>query len=119
MPAIIGEVNSLYDVDGFFTNGWPSAGKTPRCHCEACGNLADSKTPLGYEQHLERVLQIWKLWDDTAKKKKWDSIYVGNTGGGIRAMADGLEPHRRRGRTVQRRSPGPGARHAHLGLRGR
>jgi len=23
MPAIIREINSLYDVDGFFTNGWP------------------------------------------------------------------------------------------------
>ncbi|HLJ15506.1 MAG TPA: alpha-amylase family protein [Bryobacteraceae bacterium] len=88
IPAIIAEVNSLYDVDGFFTNGWPSTGKPPRCHCDACRNLADSNTPQGYEQHLDRVLQIWKLWDDTAKKKKWDSVYVGNLGGGIRAVTN-------------------------------
>src|SRR5579864_9043186 len=25
MPAIIREINQLYDVDGFFTNGWPGA----------------------------------------------------------------------------------------------
>ncbi|HZT32342.1 MAG TPA: alpha-amylase family protein [Bryobacteraceae bacterium] len=88
MPAIIREVNSLYDVDGFFTNGWPSTNRPPRCHCEACRALADASTPEGHQQHLERVLQIWKLWDDTARQKKWDSVYVGNLGGGIRAVLD-------------------------------
>jgi hypothetical protein len=88
MPAIIREVNSLYDVDGFFTNGWPSTGKPPACHCEACRKLADPTTPEGYEQHLARVLDIWKLWDSTAKQKKRDSVYVGNLGGGIRAVTN-------------------------------
>lgn len=88
MPAIIHEVNSLYDVDGFFTNGWPSAGRPPACHCEACRNLPDPATPEGYQQHLARVLSIWKLWDSTAKQKKWDSVYVGNLGDGIRAVTD-------------------------------
>src|SRR5579884_362287 len=88
MPAIIQEINSLYDVDGFFTNGWPSTGRPPRCGCEACRNMAPPNTPEGYEQHLQRVLQIWKLWDDTAKRKKPDSVYVGNLGGGIRAVTN-------------------------------
>ena len=88
MPAIIREVNSRYDVDGFFTNGWPSAGRPPRCYCDECRKLADPATPKGYEQHLARVLEIWKLWDDTAKQKKWDSVYVGNLGGGIRAVTN-------------------------------
>jgi hypothetical protein len=88
MPAIIREVNSLYDVDGFFTNGWPSAGRPPQCHCEACRKLADPATPEGYQQHLARVLHIWKLWDRTAKQKKWDCVYVGNLGDGIRAVTD-------------------------------
>jgi hypothetical protein len=88
MPAIIREVNALYDVDGFFTNGWPSTGRPPRCHCEACRNSADPNTPQGYDQHLARVLEIWKLWDDTARRKKWDSVYVGNLGGGIRAVTN-------------------------------
>ncbi len=30
VPAIIREVNSLYDVDCFYTNGWPSAGQPSR-----------------------------------------------------------------------------------------
>ena len=33
MTAIIREVNSIYDVDGFFTNGWPGAGLPPPCSC--------------------------------------------------------------------------------------
>ena len=41
MPAIFHEMNSLYDVDGFFTNGWPSTGRPTECFCDACRKLAD------------------------------------------------------------------------------
>jgi hypothetical protein len=88
IPAIIREVNSLYDVDGFFTNGWPGTGRPPNCSCDACKRLGDRRTPAFAEQHMARVLEIWKLWDDTAKQKKLDSVYVGNLGGGIRASTD-------------------------------
>jgi hypothetical protein len=88
MPAIIREINSRYDVDGFFTNGWPGAGNPAKCYCDACRQLADPATPEGYQQYINKVLEIWKLWDDTAKQKKWDSVYVGNLGGGIRAATD-------------------------------
>jgi hypothetical protein len=67
MPAIIREVNALYDVDGFFTNGWPGTGRPPECRCEACRRLAGRDTPAFAEQHLARVLEIWKLWDNAAK----------------------------------------------------
>jgi hypothetical protein len=88
MPAIIREINSLYDVDAFFTNGWPSTGRPPACFCEHCRDLGDPKSPKYYRAHLDRVLEIWRLWDSTAKQKKWDSVYVGNLGGGIRAVTD-------------------------------
>jgi hypothetical protein len=88
MTAIIREINSLYDVDGFFTNGWPSTGRPPQCHCDGCRNSADPNSPQGHEQHLTRVIEIWKLWDDTAKQKKSDSVYVGNLGGGARAVTN-------------------------------
>jgi hypothetical protein len=88
IPAIIREVNSLYDVDGFFTNGWPSTGRPTVCHCASCQRLGDRKGAKYFEQHMQRVLEIWKLWDQTAKQKKWDSVYVGNLGGGIRAVKD-------------------------------
>src|SRR5258708_1248659 len=41
MPKIIRELNGLYDVDGFFTNGWPSTGRPPVCYCENCKNTSD------------------------------------------------------------------------------
>ena len=88
IPAIIREVNSLYDVDGYFTNGWPGTGRPPACSCDVCKRLGDRRSPAFAEQHLVRVLEIWKLWDDTAKEKKLDSVYVGNLGGGIRASTD-------------------------------
>ncbi|HYL78439.1 MAG TPA: alpha-amylase family protein [Bryobacteraceae bacterium] len=88
MPAIIGEINALYDVDALFTNGWPSAGRPPACFCEHCRSLGDPRSAHYYQAHLDRVIEVWKLWDSTAKQKKWDSVYVGNLGGGIRAVTD-------------------------------
>lgn len=88
MPAIIREINQLYDVDGFFTNGWPGAEGPSSCHCAECRDFGDSKSPEFRERHLARVLEVWKLWDRTTKQKKWDSVYVGNLGGGIRASTD-------------------------------
>jgi hypothetical protein len=88
MPAIIREINLLYDVDGFFTNGWPGAEGPSSCHCAECRAFGDAKSPEYRERHLERVLEVWRLWDATAKQKKWDSVYVGNLGGGIRASTD-------------------------------
>jgi Hypothetical glycosyl hydrolase 6/Beta-galactosidase trimerisation domain len=86
--SILREVNSLYEVDGFFTNGWPSTGRPLVCWCESCRKLGDRQGPGYAAQHLRRVTEVWKLWDRTAKEKKWDSVYVGNLGGGIRAVLD-------------------------------
>ena len=36
MTAIMKEINSLYDVDGMFTNAWPPLGALPVCQCEQC-----------------------------------------------------------------------------------
>src|ERR1039458_3130355 len=85
ITAIIREVNSLYDVDGFYTNGWPGAALPPACYCEACRRLAGWRSPAFVEQHMARVLEVWKLWDAAAREKKLDSVYVGNLGGGIGA----------------------------------
>jgi Hypothetical glycosyl hydrolase 6/Beta-galactosidase trimerisation domain len=88
MPAIIREINGLYEVDGFFTNGWPGAGRPPDCSCEVCRRLADRRSAAFNEQHLARVIEIWRLWDNTAKEKRPDIVYVGNLGGGIRATTN-------------------------------
>ncbi len=88
MPAIIREINRRYDVDGFFTNGWPGTGRPPACFCANCKDLGDPRSVERRDAHLARVLEIWKLWDNAAKEKKPDSVYVGNLGGGIRASLD-------------------------------
>ncbi|HYK89057.1 MAG TPA: alpha-amylase family protein [Acidobacteriota bacterium] len=103
MPSIYREINRLYPVDGFFTNGWPSTGGLGVCYCENCRKVYDEQVggtppeqtdvsnPLYrkyYEVYMARVLEIWRLWDAVAKENKRDSIYVGNLGGGIRTVKD-------------------------------
>ncbi len=102
MPAIYREINQHYPVDGFFTNGWPSAGAPRVCYCENCRRLfeklggvppaeTDASNPLYrkyYHAHLDRVLEIWRLWDGVARERNPQSVYVGNLGGGLDTVKD-------------------------------
>jgi hypothetical protein len=101
MPAIYREINAHYPVDGFFTNGWPSTAAPGVCFCDACQKVfrdkvrgvppesADASSLLYrryYAACMDRVLEIWKLWQSVAQEKKPDSVYVGNLGGGIETV---------------------------------
>lgn len=99
MPAIIREVNALYDVDGFFTNGYPTTGAPQICHCRNClrvyqriGAVPQKAHPgdLAYRKffdiHLERILEMWKLWEKVAREKKPDSVFAGNLHANLRAV---------------------------------
>lgn len=103
MPAIYREINQHYTPDAFFTNGWPSTGALGVCHCPACQKIyrdqtggvppeaTDAQSPVYrkyYEASMDRIAQIWKLWDGIAKEKNPESVYVGNLGGGIRTVKD-------------------------------
>jgi Hypothetical glycosyl hydrolase 6/Beta-galactosidase trimerisation domain len=103
MPAIYREIGGRYAVDGFFTNGWPSAGALTVCYCESCQRVYRTKvggTPPEqtdaasavyrkyYGVYMDRVMEVWRLWDAVAREKKSDSVYVGNLGGGIRVVKD-------------------------------
>jgi hypothetical protein len=83
IPAIMREINSLYDVDGHFTNAWPPLGSMPVCYCEQCKNLPRSGTPAYWDKLNERVVYLWKLYDSIAKEKNPASFYFANLGGGI------------------------------------
>ena len=85
MPAIMREVNSLYDVDGMFTNGWPPLGTLPVCYCDQCKRLPRPGTPDFWDKFNQRVLDLWKLYDGIAKEKKPGNFYFANLGGGIRS----------------------------------
>ena len=91
MPAIYREVNSLYDVDGFFTNGFPQGSAPSLCYCATCQKMyqrlggvpaREHPSDLNYrkffEAHQERVIEIWKLWEKTVREKKPDSVFAGN-----------------------------------------
>jgi hypothetical protein len=103
MPAIYREMNRRYGPDAFFTNGWPSTGELTVCHCESCQKVyrekvggappetTDATSALYrryYAAYMDRVAEVWSLWDGVARERKADSVYVGNLGGGIRVVKD-------------------------------
>ena len=84
VPAIMREVNSLYDVDCFYTNGWPPIGSLPDCHCAICSRLPPPNTAAYWRIFNDRVLELWHKYDAIAKEKKHDSFYFANLGGNVR-----------------------------------
>src|SRR5256886_2434051 len=101
MPAIYREIAGRYAVDAFFTNGWPSTGALGVCYCESCQKVyreqvggvpperTDATSPLYrryYAVFMDRLLEVWRLWDAVARERRADAVYVGNLGGGIRVV---------------------------------
>ncbi|MGH9617842.1 MAG: beta-galactosidase trimerization domain-containing protein, partial [Acidobacteriaceae bacterium] len=84
MPAIMREVNSLYDVDCLYTNAWPPIGSLPDCHCAICSKLPAAGTPAYWRVFNDRVIELWQKYDAIAKEKKPDNFYFGNLGGNVR-----------------------------------
>ena len=84
VPAIMREVNSLYDVDCFYTNGWPPIGSLPDCHCAICGKLPAANTPAYWRVFNDRVFELWQKYDAIAKEKKPNSFFFANLGGNVR-----------------------------------
>jgi hypothetical protein len=88
VPAVMREVNSLYDVDGLFTNGWPPYTNLPVCHCAVCSRLPPSGTPAYWDKLNERIFYLWKLYDSIAKEKRPSNFYFANLGGAIHCTAN-------------------------------
>ena len=88
IPAIMREVNSRYDVDGIYTNGWPPLGRLPVCHCEQCKKLPPADSMEYWDKFSARVLELWDLYDGIAKEKKAENLYFGNLGGSIRCTTN-------------------------------
>ena len=83
VPAIMREINSLYEVDCFYTNGWPQIGTLPVCHCAICSKLPPSGTPAYWHVFNDRVFELWRKYDAIAKEKKSDSFYLANLGANV------------------------------------
>ena len=91
MPAIMKEVNALYDVDGLFTNAWPPLGSLPVCHCEQCRKLPAPGSMAYWDRFNERTMFLWKLYDSIAKEKGPSNFFFANLGGGVRSTANLVE----------------------------
>ena len=88
VPAVMREVNSLYDVDCFYTNGWPPLGSLPECYCAICSKLPAHDTPAYWRAFNDRLFELWAKYDAIAKEKKADSFYFPNLGGNVHAGAN-------------------------------
>jgi hypothetical protein len=84
IPAIMREVNSRYEVDGIFTNGWPPLGHFPDCVCDRCKDEAAPGTLAYWDRYNERTVYLWKLYDGIAKEKKRENLFFANLGNAIR-----------------------------------
>jgi hypothetical protein len=84
VPAIMREINSVYDVDCFYTKGWPPIGSLPECHCAICSKLPAAGTPAYWRVFNDRVFELWQKYDAIAKEKKPDSFFFANLGGNVR-----------------------------------
>jgi hypothetical protein len=84
VSAIMREINALYDVDCFYTNGWPPIGSLPTCHCAICSKFPPSHSAAYWRIFNDRVLELWHKYDAIAKEKKPDSFFFANLGGNVR-----------------------------------
>jgi hypothetical protein len=85
VPALIREIKTHYEVDGFYTNGWPPLDALPVCYCDECRKLPGPNTVEYWDLFTERVAFLWKSYDTLAKDKAPDSLFFANLGSGMRA----------------------------------
>jgi hypothetical protein len=100
MTEVKKEIMSRYRVDGIFINRWDGSGP---CYCEHCAN--NFKAAAGFDLprtpnpqdparrayilwRQQRLLALWRLWDDEVRKINPDSCVIPNTGGGALSSLD-------------------------------
>jgi len=85
IPRIIREIGSQYNVDGYFTNSWPSTDAPQRCFCAQCQKFAGFTRAQLLEVHKSRMLELCEHLASAAKSTGTDHVYNLNIAGGIRA----------------------------------
>ena len=86
VPAIIREIGSLYDVDGFFTNSWPSTGAPRPCYCVNCRRFGKRTKAQLLDQYQKRILDLCGRLAVVAKEQRADRVYNVNIAGGIHSV---------------------------------
>jgi hypothetical protein len=90
MTKVHKEIMTLYQLDGIFSNRWAGHGL---CYCEHCirnfKSFSRMDLPRTSERHdpvyrkysqwrIERLKELWFLWDRTIRKVKSTSRYIPN-----------------------------------------
>ena len=90
MTQVHKEIMTLYQLDGIFSNRWSGHGL---CYCEHCvrnfKSFSGMDLPRTSERHdpvyrkysqwrIERLKELWFLWDKTIRKVKSTSRYIPN-----------------------------------------
>ena len=88
MPAIMKEINSLYDVDGLFTNAWPPLGRCRSATANSartCRRRARSRTGTS---STSAPSTCGSSTIRSPRRRNPANFYFANLGGGIRSTAD-------------------------------
>ncbi len=86
VPAIMREIGSLYEVDGFFTNSWPSTGAPYPCYCVNCRRRGKLNKAELLDASWKRILQLCRGLESVAREGRPDRVYNVNIEGGIHAV---------------------------------
>jgi hypothetical protein len=86
VPAIMREIGSMYDVDGFFTNSWPSTGSPHACFCVNCQRRGKLTKGQLLDAHQKRILELCRGLEAVAREGRKDRVYNVNIAGGIHAV---------------------------------
>jgi hypothetical protein len=78
--AVIHEVNTRYDIDGYYMNGWPTV---QVCYCENCRKIGDPHSKTYKDALMASAAELISLYRKTATEKKPDNFYSCNLGGGL------------------------------------
>jgi hypothetical protein len=79
-PAVIHEVNTRYNIDGFYMNGWPTM---QVCYCENCRKIGDPHSKLYKDALMAGAAELINLYKKMATENKPDNFYSCNLGGGL------------------------------------
>lgn len=80
-PAIIHELNTRYDIDGLYMNGWPTV---QVCYCENCRKIGDPHSAEYKAALMASAVELIETYKKVIREKHPDNFYSCNLGGGLK-----------------------------------
>ena len=80
-PAIIRELNTRYDIDGIYMNGWPTV---QVCYCANCRKIGDPHSQVYRDALMDKAFELISLYKATVLEKSPNNFYSCNLGGGLK-----------------------------------